>query len=190
MWRVALCIFLLTLTTACQETSVGKRFFKEGFVARDERLEAYPLEDQWRIFLYANQVVHPPLKDMALPIAKKGKPALDYILEQLEQPNGDLDFRDSMVVFNRMQWGGYYNVCGDEQAMTAIRRNESRITHAGWRDVYQQMLRRLCAERGNGDRKCGRRRQKRRNGDTAERHKRGLQKTGKIHLRTSMYGKW
>jgi len=146
MWRIFLCGLLLVTAASCQANSVGKEFFKDGYVARAERLEAYPLEEQWSIFLYANQEVHPPLKDMALPIAKQGKRAANYILEQLEQPRHELDFRDSMVVFKRMQKGGYYDICGDEGVMEAIRRNENRITHSGWREVYRQMLDGLCLE--------------------------------------------
>lgn len=144
MWRVFLCSLLLVAVTSCQANSIGKNFFKDGYVARVERLEAYPLEEQWPIFLYANQVVHPPLKDMALPIAKQGKSALNYIIEQLENPEHELDYRDALVVFDRMQRDGYYNVCSDRAAMEAIRRNKTKISHAGWRDVYQQMLDDLC----------------------------------------------
>lgn len=51
-----------------------------------------------------------------------------------------------MVVFERMQHGGYYDTCNDESAMAEIRRNESRVVHDGWRDVYRQMLEELCPE--------------------------------------------
>ena len=137
---------LLATATACNGNSIEKQFFRDDIRTRMERLETYPLEQQWRIFLYGNQVVHPPNKTLALPIAKQGKPALDYILEQLEQPQHELDYRDALVVFDRMQEGGYYNVCGDEPAMDAIRRNESRISHTGWREVYRHMLDDLCTE--------------------------------------------
>lgn len=146
MWRALICCMLLAAITACQAGPIGKQFFKDGFVAREERLEAYPLEQQWQIFLYANQVIHPPLTGMALPIAKQGKPALDYILQQLEKSVNEADFRDSLVVFQTMQWGNYYNVCSDTPAMAAIRRNENKISHPGWRDIYRQMLEALCRE--------------------------------------------
>lgn len=146
VWRGFLCGLLLIAVASCQANSVGKKFFKDGYAARVERLGTYPLEEQWSIFLYANQEVHPPLKDMALPIAKQGKSAVDYIFDQLVQPRHELDFRDSMVVFKRMQQGGYYDICGDEGAMETLRRNEGRISHPGWRDVYRQMLDDLCPE--------------------------------------------
>jgi len=109
-----------------------------------ERLEAYSLEEQWRIFLYGNQVIHPPVTGLALPIAKQGKPALDYILQQLEHSQNDLDFRDSLVVFRSMQGGGYYAVCEDENAMGLIHRNEAQISDPDWRGIYSRMLGRMC----------------------------------------------
>lgn len=146
MWRALLCCLLMVVSTSCRAGSVEKQFFRGDIPTRMERLETYPLEQQWRIFLYGNQVIHPPTTGLALPIAKQGKPALDYILQQLEHPKHELDFRDSMVVFERMQQGGYYDVCGASTAMEAIRRNENRISHAGWRDVYRQMSEDLCRE--------------------------------------------
>lgn len=144
MWRALLCCLLVIVSTSCRAESVEKQFFRGDIPTRMERLEAHSLEQQWQIFLYGNQVIHPPTTGLALPIAKQGKPALDYILKQLEHPKHELDFRDSMVVFERMQQGGYYDICSDATAMEVIRHNESRISHSGWRDVYKQMLEDLC----------------------------------------------
>jgi len=79
-------------------------------------------------------------------IARQGRIALEYILAELEEPRHELDFRDSLVIFERMQQGGYYDVCDDESAMTKIRHNESRIAHEGWRAVYREILEDLCPE--------------------------------------------
>lgn len=148
MLRALLCFLIVVFSTSCRAESVEKQFFREGFVSRTERLERYPLEQQWRIFLYGNQVVHPPLTDLALPIAKRGKPALDYILQQLEKSDNDLDFRDSLVVFRSMQGGGFYNLCGDEVVMDVIRANERKIHDPDWRGIYNRMLGHMCPETG------------------------------------------
>lgn len=144
MWRVTLYCLLAVVSTSCCSSSVEKEFFRDDISTRMERLEEYSLEQQWRIFLYGNQVIHPPNKTLALPIAKQGKSALIFILKQLENPKHELDYRDALVIFDRMQRDGYYNVCSDRVAMEAIRRNKTKISHAGWRDIYQQMLDDLC----------------------------------------------
>jgi hypothetical protein len=149
MSRLLICLLFVSIT-ACQPAPIGSQFLKEVFAAKEgydgaiNRLESYPLEEQWQIFLYANQGTHPPLPGLALPIAKQGKPALDYILEQLEQPNHELDVRDSLVVFDRMQRGGYYDVCGDDETMEVIRKNAIKISDQDWRDIYNRMLGRMC----------------------------------------------
>jgi hypothetical protein len=144
MWRASIFCLLLVTTTSCQADSIEERFFEGDILTRLERLETYPLEQQWRIFLYGNQVIHPPITGLALPVAKQGKAALTYILRQTEQSQNDLDFRDSLVVFQSMQRRGYYDVCGDEEAMQAIRSNEGKIRDPDWRGTYSRMLSRMC----------------------------------------------
>ncbi|UVT16494.1 MAG: hypothetical protein H8K04_02705 [Nitrospira sp.] len=136
--------FIWFLTADCSAQDIGAQFFAEGFESRIERLEKYPLDQQYKIFLYGNQIVHPPLTGLALPRAKRGQPALEFILEKLDHSRNDLDFRDSLVVFQHMQWGGYYNICGDTVAMNKIKANEDKIRNADWRGVYNQMLKGLC----------------------------------------------
>lgn len=144
MRRVLLCGLLLIAPTACLSEPVERQFFKGDIPSRIERLEAFPLDQQWNIFRYGNQVIHPPATSLALPIAKRGKPAVVYILGQLEQSENDLDFRDSLVVFQTMQWGNHYDVCGDDAAIQAIRDNQQKIRHPDWRAVYGQLLGGLC----------------------------------------------
>lgn len=144
MFIRAICCLIFFFAASCFGADIGAQFFEGGFSKRVERLEKYPLDQQYKIFLYGNQVVHPPLTDLAIPLAKRGKPALDYILNELDHSKNDLEFRDSLVVFQTMQWGGHYNVCTDAVAMNKIRGNENKIHDAGWRDVYSQMLGGLC----------------------------------------------
>ena len=131
---------------SCNEKSIEAEFFynERNRINREVELEKYPLEQQYRIFKYGNQVIHPPQKSLARVVAKRGKPALDYVLEQVRNHQDDLDIRDSMVIFTALERGGYYSVCEDAQVMEEIKANENKIQHAGWREVYHQMLETLC----------------------------------------------
>lgn len=139
-----LLLCLVLFLPACFASDITSEFFAGDISSRVERLEKYPLDQQYKIFSYGNQVIHPPATGLAMPLAKRGKPALDYILNELDHSENDLDFRDSMVVFQMMQWGGHYNVCADTVAINKIRGNENKIHDAGWKDVYSQMLSGLC----------------------------------------------
>lgn len=145
MLRTTLCLVcLLRAQILYAAPSVEKDFFKGDVSTRLERLETYPLEEQYRIFLYGNQVIHPPSTGLAIPIAKRGKIAADYILRRLDTSKNDLDFRDSMVVFQSMQWGGHFDLCGHPKYMNEIAGNASKIEYEGWRKVYLEMLKELC----------------------------------------------
>src|SRR3569832_766133 len=144
MWRMFLYFLFVIASTSCRAESVERQFFKGDTLTRLERLETYSLKEQWQIFLYGNQVIHPPATGLALPIARRGKPALEYILQQLEKSENDLDFRDSLVVFRSMQGGGVYDFCSDETALLAIRAIDSKILDPDWRDIYNRILGRMC----------------------------------------------
>lgn len=132
------------MMAACAVSSGEASFFEGDIHTRLDRLEKYPLEQQYRIYLYGNQVIHPPATGLAIPLAKKGKPALHFILNELKKSQNDLDFRDSLIVVQSMQSGGYYDVCGDSVSMSALRENQAKIRNPGWQRVYEQMLYDVC----------------------------------------------
>ena len=143
--KFSLCLIILLLIS-CNHESMESEFFDWETFDYD-KLYNYSLEDQFKIFLYGNQKIHPSMTGLAIPIAKRGKPALDYVLNQIRESNNDLDFRDSLEIFRAMEKGGYYSVCSDSPALKEIKANENKIKHLGWREIYHNMLQNLCVER-------------------------------------------
>ena len=131
---------------SCNGKSVESKFFYEetNRVSRISKLESLPLVEQYKIFKYGNQKIHPAQKSLAGPIAKQGKSALDYVLQQIRNSENDLDFRDSMIIFREIEKKGYYQVCKDQRAIQEIRENENKIQHKDWRAIYHEMLEDLC----------------------------------------------
>lgn len=143
MRNLILCL-LLVWSGGCNSASIEADFFNGDIATRNDRLGGYPITQQWKIYLYGNQVIHPPATGLAIVLARQGKPALDYILTSLDSTNNDLDYRDSMVVFQMMEWGNYYRICADESMLSRIKKNQYRIQNPGWRRVYVEMLAELC----------------------------------------------
>lgn len=125
--------------------SLGRdEFFDLDRRTRLQRMEAYPIERQWRLFLYGQQAVHPPDTLLAIPLAKQGRVAADYILEQLTTTENEGDYHESLMVFLFMKRDGYLNVCGDSDYLNRIRANEFKIQRKGSREIYREMLSSLC----------------------------------------------
>lgn len=142
--RYLLLCLSLTWFCGCSVASVGSKFFEGDIPTRNARLEGYPIEQQWEIYLYGNQTIHPPATGLAIVLAGRGEPMLKYILGRLEMAKSDLDYRDSMRVFQMMERKGSYHICADESALAKIRANQDRIRNIEWRRVYGDMLGELC----------------------------------------------
>jgi hypothetical protein len=56
---------------SCQGQQLEQAFFNKPLGDRLQRLRGYSLEDQYKIFRYGNDVIEPPLMDLADPIAEK-----------------------------------------------------------------------------------------------------------------------
>ena len=139
---MALCAMLL----ACNEPeSEGKKFYRifherGSWKGRQVELEKYPLEQQYEIFLYGMNKVHPPDWILAYPIAKRGKIALDYVLEQLDQSTNEQEFYASIEIFRAMARQNYYPLCQDASTMNKILDNQSKILYPGMRNLYKKKL--------------------------------------------------
>lgn len=137
-------LWLLVALAGCSAQTVEREFFHGDIPTRNQRLAGYPMEEQWRIFLYGNQVIHPPATGLAAVLARQGEPMLQFILKSLEASKNDLDYRDSMVVFQMMQWHGDYAICDNGDILSRIKNNQNKINNLAWRKVYGEMLKELC----------------------------------------------
>lgn len=137
-------LVVVVLQGGCSAQMLERDFFDGAIATRNERLTGYSMEDQWKIFLYGNQVIHPPVMTLASPLARRGGSMFRFILSRLEITDRDLDYRDSLTVFQSMQQHGDYLVCEDIDAMKTIQSNQQKIRNLDWRRVYGEMLSRLC----------------------------------------------
>ena len=101
----------LLLSACVGSNSEGAKLYRAlheiaDYGDRVEELESYPVEQQYEVFLHGMRRVLPPESTLAIPIAKRGKPAMDYVLDKLAASGEDLDYVDSMRVFTAMVWGG------------------------------------------------------------------------------------
>ena len=162
--RILWCLLAMApLLNACAYIGVGfigpksegakfyEIFHERGdYSGRSVELEKYPLEQQYEIFLYGMQKVHPPDTELASAIAKRGKQALEYVLRMVAASNKVMDYVGSMEIFRAMVVGGHYLVCDDVEAMKQIEANGSRIADEDWRRYYLLALRSMqnaCSRR-------------------------------------------
>lgn len=132
-------LFAVCLSSGCQRHSLEEDFLAGPSGNRLERMENYNLEDQYKIFRYANEA-EPPDIELAEAIAKQGKVAVPFLEEQLRADTDDVAVRDLLQVFYDMQRSGSYNVGGDGQLMLMLQRSVERVEKRPWGPTCQRIL--------------------------------------------------
>ena len=113
---------------------------------RPDRVRQYSLEDQYRIFRYANDVVEPPLFGLAKPIAERGAAAIPFLQEQLNAQSDDTTVRDLLLIFQERTFLTSYHVKGDSVLMSTLDMRVAAMKDTEWRNVCSKMLRSIKGE--------------------------------------------
>ena len=112
---------------------------------RLDRMRQYSLEDQYRIFRYGNDVVEPPLLNLARPIAERGIAAVPFLLKKLNSKSDDevMLTRDILLIFEDMALSKSYDVKADSLVMNTLSAKIATIKAKGWQDTCRKMLKRI-----------------------------------------------
>lgn len=137
---IAASILCLTVVgVACQHHEFEEKFFKQ-LANRVERSRQLTLEQQYRVFRYGNDVIHPPLMDLADPIAERGASAVPFLIEQLKKDETDVGVRDILLIFNRMVRLKTYDVKSDRPLMSTLTARVENMKDKEWRQISSRML--------------------------------------------------
>ena len=81
--------------------------------------------------------------ELAGPIAERGATAVPFLMNQLNRSADDSAVRDILLIFERMQTSGSYNVKGDSHLMGVLTSKVSAMRDRGRQDTCQKMLLRI-----------------------------------------------
>ena len=123
------------------DQALERDFFAQPPETRLERLVQYSLEDQYRIFRYGNDVVHPPATNLAIPIAERGIAAMPFLKAKLEQEHDDISLRDILRIFDEMVWRKTYDVKSDDELVRYLTARIGAMKHKDWQPILERMLR-------------------------------------------------
>jgi hypothetical protein len=133
-------VVLLVTMLGCQNNQLEREFFRQPLDTRVERLRQYPLEAQYKIFRYGNDVVHPPLTNLAVPIAERGSAAVPFLMAQLQKENDDFSIRDILLIVQEMKRLNTHAVKSDEALVRSLTENVESVKDKEWRATCSKML--------------------------------------------------
>jgi hypothetical protein len=120
--------------------SVIDEFYAKSLKERISAFPRYSFDEQYAIYLYGNQVQHPPAIYLADPFAAQGQSILLPLSDRLKAATDDLTIRDLVMVFSAMSREKTYNVAGDEGLMKLLRDSAGRMKHSVWKDIVEKEI--------------------------------------------------
>jgi hypothetical protein len=127
----------------CRDHDLEKNFFDRPPGDRVERLRQYSLDDQYKIFRYGNDVKEPPAMELAGPIAERGASAVPFLADQLKASADDIAVRDILLIFERMEASGSYNVRANTALMGVLNSKVSGMRDRDWQAICLKKLQRI-----------------------------------------------
>lgn len=115
-------------------------FFEQPLKEQIASFPRYEFEDQYSIYIYGNQVRHPPAIYLAEPFAQKGESIVKGLSSHLERADDDLTVRDIVLVFAEMNRQGTYSVRKNMPLMQLIVKSVAKMKDLGWKATSEKEL--------------------------------------------------
>lgn len=130
-------LFLVFLLQACVLQSGYSYFAKDFFNSTNpkewvNRMQSLSLEDQYRIYVYGMQVMHPPFFELAKPIAVRGRQAVPFLISKLDTTD-DFEVRDIVFIIWEMERLRIYNAKDDIKLIESINKRIFKIKDPSWK---------------------------------------------------------
>lgn len=122
------------------DVAFAREFFRQSTVDQQKTLKNYSLENQYGIYLFGNQIRHPPALYLARCFGLNGRPAVELLSLKLDMELDDLTVRDIAMLLATIDSIGKYDVVGDVSLMAKLRVQVAKMTDAGWRDTAERMV--------------------------------------------------
>jgi hypothetical protein len=140
---VILVVGLAATDVGCGAHDFEKHFFfSEPPATRVERSRKLSLEQQYLVFRYGNDVIHPPLMDLAEPIADRGKEAVPFLFEAASA-GWPRHIRDIVWVFTLMALSRTYDVKSDPALLDELISRVNNMKDTDWRAMCESNLKRI-----------------------------------------------
>jgi hypothetical protein len=120
--------------------AVVDAFYAKSVKDRIETFSRYSFDEQYAIYLYGNQIQHPPALYLADPFAAEGKGVVDALAKRLAGTSDDLTIRDLVIVFAAMNRQKTYDVRGDGRLRKLVTESVQRMKDPDWKRIVAKEI--------------------------------------------------
>jgi hypothetical protein len=124
-------------------------FFAQALKDQIATFTSHPFEEQYAIYIYGNQVRHPPAVYLARPFGSEGARVVAPLSKKLIEAHDDLTIRDLVTIFSEISSQMTYDVAGDERLMTLLHNAVAGMKNPDWRAVAAKELQSIRNDKPN-----------------------------------------
>lgn len=141
---------LISISCACSGKSESRfpckkyadQFFKLSSNGQVNEFGKLDLQTQYCIFIYGNQVIHPPAIYLATEFAKQPS-ALPFLISKLKEAKDDLTIRDIVYAISELERMKLYAVGLDRDLMNLLYLKANEIKNGDWRKLTIETINEL-----------------------------------------------
>ena len=97
--------------------------FYRNYISASERIRQfknYNLEEQYELFIFGNQVIHPPATYLDSPFAEQGPIVVPFLKMKLEATENEATIRDVALIFSEVARLKLYDFSKDAELMSLL----------------------------------------------------------------------
>jgi len=150
IWVLSLGIVFVLLVSSCNpeayqnawssQQEVVDQFYSKPVKDRVATFAEYSFDQQYAIYLYGNQVQHPPAIYLTDSFAAGGQDLVAPLSMRLAASEHDLTIRDLVMVFAAMNRLETYDVAHDESLMRSLTEATARMKETDWKNIVEREL--------------------------------------------------
>ncbi|MFZ6765912.1 hypothetical protein ACO0LM_02420 [Undibacterium sp. Di26W] len=114
-------------------------YFRMSITEQIKQFKKYSLDEQYNLFLFGNQVMHPPAIYLAHTFAEQGPQVIPLLQKKLKVTQDELTIRDITAVFLEFSRLKTYDFSKDADLMKLLKKKTGDM-HEGWKKVTLEMV--------------------------------------------------
>lgn len=115
-------------------------FYAQTLKDQIETFASHSFEEQYAIYIYGNQVRHPPAIYLARPFGSEGEKVVAPLSKKLIEAHDDLTIRDLVMIFSEISSQKSYEVAGDKRLMELLSSAVDRMRNPDWKAIAVREL--------------------------------------------------
>jgi len=146
VYRKIICFILSLVLFSCElyfphikPSKMVSEFFRMSTNEQIKHFNDYNLDEQYELFIFGNQVVHPPAIYLADLLAEQGPGIIPFLTAKLQATQDEITIRDIMTVFEYMAQRKVYDFTQDTELITLMEQRVNKMDGL-WKGTALEML--------------------------------------------------